>query len=471
MKQFRMSLLAMLTTFALLITACGQTTTGGTAATSAPAAEAPAAEATSAPAAEAPAAEVTTAPAAEATAAPAAEATAAPAADAPTAEPTPEVQTLGSGDTKVVIWHGWQGAYLEEIQTLFGEYATANNVSIELVRQADVTSKVQVAVPSGQGPDLIGWVNDQIGNNALAELIAPVDQYGIDAAYLQENFTEVAANAVTFEEQVYAVPESMEALTLIYNKALVQEADLPADTDALIAQAQEYNAANSGQYLFVYDAKNNAYFAAPWFQGAGVTIVNPEGETTLNSPEGEAAGALIQQFSSIMPKEIDYNTADSLFKEGKAAMIMNGPWAVADYQQLGLDIGLATLPVVSSSGQPAKPFVGVKVLMMANNAKQPEAAAEVMKYWGSTEVQARLAEVNKQVPANAAAQEQVKNDPIIAGFIAQAANGIPAPNTPFMSAMWDPMAKTVESIWNGGAPTEALEAGAAAYEEKAVDLR
>lgn len=469
MKQFRLALMALLTTFALLIAACGQsgTTASPTASTAggvATAAPAPA-EATAAPAVAA-----TAAPAVEATAAPAVEATAAPVAEV-TVEPTPEVQSLGSTGPKITIWHGWQGDYFTEIQRLFADYATKNNVTIDLVRVPDVNAKAQVAIPSGQGPDLIGWVNDQIGSNALAEIIVPIDEYGIDAAYVSSNFTPVASDAVTYDGKIWAIPESMEALTFIYNKALVKEADLPADTDALIAAATEFNAANSGSYYFVYDAKSNAYFSAPWWQGAGVQIVSPEGTTALNSPEGVAAGTLIQQFSTIMPKDIDYNVADTLFKEGKAAIIMNGPWSVADYEKAGIDLGLATIPVVSSSGKPAAPMVGVKVLMMANNAKEPEAAAELMKYWGSTEVQAQLAKVNKQVPANAAAQEQVKDDPIIGAFIAQAANGIPQPNTPFMGAMWDPMGKTVESIWNGADPAEAVAAGAAAFDEKAQDLK
>ncbi len=33
----------------------------------------------------------------------------------------------------------------------------------------------------------------------------------------------------------------------------------------------------------------------------------------------------------VMPAEADYNVADGLFKDGKAAMIVNGDWAMADY--------------------------------------------------------------------------------------------------------------------------------------------
>jgi arabinogalactan oligomer / maltooligosaccharide transport system substrate-binding protein len=447
--QRLLKLLSVIGLTALVLAACGggATTTpaGGGAATAAPAAE-------------------------QATAAPAP--TAAPAAGAATPEPTPEVAAVGSGSTKIVIWHSWGGDYFQEIQRLFGEYATKNNVTIELVKQADLNNKVSVAVPSGQGPDIIAWVDDQIGKNALSKIIQPIDQYGVTPDYLKQNFTDVAATAMIYDGKVYGIPESMEALTFIYNKELIKDTDIPKDTDALIAKAKEYNAANAGQYFFVYNAKNDAYFSAPWWQGSGVKLVTPDGTTELGSDKAVAAGKLIQSFTTIMPKEIDYNVADTLFKEGKAAIIMNGPWSIADYQKANLDVGLATIPIVSNSGQPGKPFVGVKLLMLATNAKNPQAAVDAMKYYGSTEVQAQLAKVNKQVPANTAAQEQVKSDPIIAGFINQAAQGEPLPNTQFIDAMWDPIGKTVEAIWTGASPPEqAVKDGAALFEEKAQDLR
>jgi len=87
-------------------------------------------------------------------------------------------------------------------------------------------------------------------------------------------------------------------------------------------------------------------------------------------------------------------------------------------------------------------------------------------------VQTELAKVNKQVPANKAAQDSVKSDPIIAGFINQAAQGEPLPNTQFIDAMWDPIGKTVEAIWTGASePEQAVQDGAALFEEKAQDLR
>jgi arabinogalactan oligomer/maltooligosaccharide transport system substrate-binding protein len=453
------SVLVMMT---LVLAACGGGTT--TTPTSAPAAEQP----TAAPAAEQP----TAAPAAE-------EPTAAPAAEEPTAAPAeepanpdePAPDTLGSGTTKITIWHRWEGEYYNAIKQIFADYATANNVQVELLLVQDVANKAQIAIPSGQGPDIIAWVNDRIGDSALSQIIQPLDSYGVDAAYLSSNFTPVAAAAMTYDGKVYGVPESMEAITFIYNKALISEEELPKTTDELLEMAKSYNQPPD-KYLFVYNAKADIYAAAPWWQGAGVTLVTPEGTTEVNSENGLAAANLVKAFSEVMPKELGYDEANTLFLDGKAAIIMNGPWVIADYLAKGIDIGLTTIPIVSSSGKPGAPFVGVKMLMLAANSPNAQAAVDLMKYYGSAEVQVKLAEINKQVPANIAAQEQVKSDPIIAAFIEQTANGVPMPNTEFIAAMWDPFAKMTEAIWTGAAtPEQAIQDGAALFDEQAADLR
>lgn len=402
------------------------------------------------------------------------EPTEAPAGDAtataePTATPAPEL--LGEGSTKIVIWHRWEGEYYKAIKQIFADYATANNVQIELLLVQDVSNKAQLAIPSGQGPDIIAWVNDRVGDSALLGIIQPLTQYGVDEAYLRSNFTDVATDAVVYDGEAYGIPESMEAMTIIYNKALISEDELPKNTDELLAAAQAYNQPPD-KYLFVYNARGDVYAASSWFQAMGVELVKPDGTTDVGNADSVKAAELIKAFSEIMPAESDYGTSDSLFKDGKAAMILNGPWSIADYQATGIDIGLTTVPVVSASGNPGAPFVGVKLLMLAANSKNPQAAADLMKHYGSADVQAELARINKQVPANKAAQEQVKDDPIIAAFIAQAANGRPMPNSEFIAAMWDPFNKMIEAIWTGVAePEQAVQDGATLFEQAAQDLK
>lgn len=396
-------------------------------------------------------------------------ATTAPEGPTATAEPPPDV--LGTGDTKIVIWHRWEGEYYKAIRQIFADYATANNVQVELLLVQNVADKATLAIPSGQGPDIIAWVNDRVGDSALSGIIQPLTEYGVDEAYLRSNFTDVATDAVVYDGEAYGIPESMEAMTIIYNKALITEAELPKNTDELLAKAATYNAAPD-KYLFVYNAKGDVYAAASWFQGMGLELVKPDGTTDVGNEDSVKAAELIRSFSEIMPAESDYGTSDALFKDGKAAMILNGPWAIADYQAKGIDVGLSTVPVVSASGKPGAPFVGVKLLMLAANSKNPQAAVDLMKHYGSADIQAALAKVNKQVPANKAAQDQVKDDPIIAAFIAQAANGRPMPNSEFIAAMWDPFNKMIEAIWTGVAePAQAVKDGAALFDANAQDLK
>jgi arabinogalactan oligomer/maltooligosaccharide transport system substrate-binding protein len=308
--QRMLKLLGAITLMALLLVACGG---GGTTASPTAAPAAGGGAATAAPAAEQP----TAAPAAEQpTAASAEQPTAAPAAAEPTAEPTPAPVALGSGGEKVVIWHGWTGGYFDAIQKLLGDYATKNNVTIELLQVPSMNEKVNVAVPAGQGPDIIAWVNDQIGKNAEIGVIQPLDDKGIDKAFLEQNYVPSAVQAVIYKDQVYCVPESMEAIAFLYNKDLVQESDLPKNTDELLQKAQAFNQANSGKYYFVYQANGDPYHNAPWWYGFGGFYVQEDGTVGLDTPESIQAGEFLKQLTTIMPKEVDYDVSRALFTEG-----------------------------------------------------------------------------------------------------------------------------------------------------------
>ncbi len=53
------------------------------------------------------------------------------------------------------------------------------------------------------------------------------------------------------------------------------------------------------------------------------------------------------------------------------------------------------------------------------------------------EAQQALYDADPRIPALTAVAEEVADDPIIAGFIASAQNGVPMPNIPEMGAVWD----------------------------------
>lgn len=396
-------------------------------------------------------------------------ATEAPAAEEPAAEePAAEPVTLK-------VWHQWDGAYLDAIQKVFDAYTAANpNVTIVLEKPENVTDALKVAIPAGEGPDILGWANDQIGGLALQGYIADLGSLGLDKAFLDANYTAPAVQGVVWQDKIWALPESVEGIAIVYNKAVASDADFPsdaADFADLLAKAQAYAEKNAGKYLLCNQGMpgGDAYHIAPIYFGFGVpTYVDDQGVAYLNTPEAIAGGEWLTQFKEFAPAEMSHEICKTMVIEGNAAAWWTGPWAIADLEAAGIDYGI--LPM-------GKPFVGIKTLMIGKNAVDrgtAEAALDVIKFFTNAENSKSLALTNKTIPANKAAQEDAEVQALatIKGFGASLALGIPMANTPFAGAQWTPVGDATAAIWTGSqSVTDALAAAQTAIDEAVAGMK
>jgi arabinogalactan oligomer/maltooligosaccharide transport system substrate-binding protein len=288
--------------------------------------------------------------------------------------------------------------------------------------------------------------------------VVPLDSY-ISSDFIKSTYSPAAAEAVIYNNKVYGVPEAVEAITIMYNKDLISASDIPTTSDALLAFAKSYQTANPGKYGVVWNTED-AYMCAPWFYGWGATYVTADGKAHLDSTAANEALTYIGSFAPYMPKSISYDVASSLFTEGKAAIIINGPWSYSDYATSAkLNVGFALLPKIN--GKNAKPFVGVKSLWVSKLAKNVPLAADMIKFYTNTTNQIGMSVANGEIPANkaAAGDAQVTSLPAVAGYAAQAAYGVALPNFPYMSALWTPVANALTAVWTGKqTPTAALSA-------------
>jgi len=365
----------------------------------------------------------------------------------------------------ITIWHSWQGAYLQVKQTIFNQYTKLHpKVKIVLVHQDQIASKATTAVKAGNGPDIIAFTDDNLGELALGKVVAPLDQY-ITQDYLNQTYSPAAASALTFNGHVYGVPEAVEAITLMYNKALVSASDLPKTTDDMLTFEKSYAQAHHNQYGVVWNTED-PYFAAPWFYGFGAQYVTPDGKAHLDTPQALAAMQYIASFRPYLPKQQSYDVASSLFTEGKAAVIINGPWSYSDYATSGkINVGFATLPIVTTNNTPARPFVGVKSLWMAKTARNQALVADLMKFYTNKTNQIAMSQADGEIPANSAAADDptVQAQASVAGYAAQVKVGVALPNTPYMSALWTPTQSALTTVWNGSqTPEKALSDAQAA---------
>jgi arabinogalactan oligomer/maltooligosaccharide transport system substrate-binding protein len=374
----------------------------------------------------------------------------------------------------ITIWHQWSGDYLTAIQAVFTQYMTDHpNVTIDLSKPDDVTAALAVAIPAGQGPDIIAWANDAIGTNALNGNIVALDNYGVNMAFLQSTYEPAGVAGVVWQNKIWALPESQEGIALVYNKDIVPAQYLPTDPtnfqDLLDKAKAFYEAYNMPLFCNQGFKGGDAYHIAPVFFGFGVKqYVDDQGNVTVNTPEAIAAMEWLKKIQPYMFQDANDEACRTAMKEGKVGAQWGGPWLISDFENAGINYGI--LPMGS-------PFVGIKTVMLTANAVSrghEGTALDIMKYYTGFDAQKAVTLANKTVTANT----QALNDPevqalsTIAGFGAALNLGRPMANTPYAGAQWGPVGDAVGAIWNGSqTPAEALAAAQTAIEAAVAGMK
>jgi arabinogalactan oligomer / maltooligosaccharide transport system substrate-binding protein len=386
----------------------------------------------------------------------------------PTAPPAADERTI-------TIWSQWEGAYLGAIRQAFQAYEDQNpGVRIVIEEVENAAEALRVAIPAGEGPDIIGWANDQIGQQALVGNIVPLEQYGIDMAFLEQTYEPAAVNGVLFMDQVWGLPESQEGIAIVYNRTSASEADFPADPldfNALLESARAFREANPNMYLFCNQGlgTNDAYHVAPIYFGHGVPeYIDDEGNVYLDTPEAIAAGEFISNLRPYHPTEADHEICRTMLFEGQAAAWWTGPWAIADLEAEGVEYDI--LPM-------GRPFTGIKVLLMTQNAVDrgnAEVAVDIMRFFTSYEQARQMSLANRTIPANSQAlnDSEIQALPTLAGFGEALNLGVPMSTSPYAGAQWDAVGNATLSIMGGvQQPEQALRDAQAAAEARVAEMR
>jgi arabinogalactan oligomer/maltooligosaccharide transport system substrate-binding protein len=340
------------------------------------------------------------------------------------------------------------GAFNKSL-TAFRTYYPWITVNVQTHPDSSIRSDFITASLAGQAPDIMRGPNDQTGLLVSGGFITPIDQF-VNATFLSQYFP-AAVQDFQFQGHTWGLAENTNFLALIYNKALVPTP--PTTTDQLISMAQSITKTDAtgkittAGIVFNYaGGLGGAYWWWPFLYGFGGSCFaanNPK-MPTVNSSQAVASvqflNSLVSQYK-VMPAASDYGTADTLFTSGHAGMIINGPWDVPTYEaNKSLNFGVAPLPTVTSTGKPLAPFVGAQGWWIASGKSSAETLAsfEFIAWMTNYNSQKNMAEATPDLPSNQALAKDpiIANDPIRSGFLAQAATGVGAVNTPEMSVLY-----------------------------------
>ncbi len=386
--------------------------------------------------------------------APAASAPAGPTAAAGSVAPT-EV-ACSTAPVRLALWTTEGDPGLAYVRSLTARYTTAHpNVTFEVTsKDVEVLGEdFQAASLAGAAPEILWTVADQIGPFTAADLITPLDDMVDGASYVP-----LAAQIATADGRLWGAPISFGSQLMLYwNKALAGDA-APADSDALVAKAKELTMAPN--YGLVFN-QTESFWLVPFLGGFGGKVFADDGETpTLNTHAMTAALTFMHDLKytdRVMPSRSDYATADGLFKAGKAGMIINGDWAMADYvKALGDKLGVGPIPQIAGNQWPAPYVAGT--LLMASKAVGDDpnltcVVSDFLRWATARDEQVNMVKVLQRLPGNAEAfgDPIVTGDALLAGAAAAVAKGIPQPANVEMRCVTDAMTAGVRDMAWGNA--------------------
>ncbi|MFJ3764795.1 extracellular solute-binding protein [Streptomyces sp. NPDC090082] len=260
----------------------------------------------------------------------------------------------------------------------------------------EAQNKFKNAAQSGSGaPDVIrsevAWTPE------FADLgyLAPLD--GTPALKDQDDFLEQAAASTKYNGKTYAVPQVIDSMGIFYNKKIFKEAGVavPKTIDELksVSAKIKQKTGKTGLYL----RGDDAYWFLSFLYGEGGDLVDAENKKiTVDNPAGVKAFKVVKDLVDSGAAKTDatdgWNNMQTAFKEGKVAMMINGPWAVADTfagKEFADKANLGIAPVPAGSGGQGAPQGGHNLAVYAGS-KNLDASYAFAEYMTSAETQAKI---------------------------------------------------------------------------------
>jgi maltose/maltodextrin transport system substrate-binding protein len=341
------------------------------------------------------------------------------------------------------------------------KFTKDTGIKVVVEHPPDAPEKFQQAAAAHNGPSIFIWAHDRAGEWVTAGLIEPVNP----KPKFMSDFDKVGWDAFKFDGKTWGYPLAIEAIGLIYNKALVPRP--PASFEDILALDKKL--AKDGKHAILWDY-DNTYFTFPLLAANGgypfgrTASGNYDAKDVGVNNKGAVQGAemlakLIE--AGVMPKGANYTTMEAAMSKGEIATMISGPWAWDNLRKSKIDFGVAPIP--SLAGKPSKSFIGVQGAMINRASNNKEFAVTfIEKYLLTPE---GLKTLDSDVPLGVTAHKEFYKtraaDPLIAATMQNIKTGTLMPSLPEMGKFWSAMASALGNISQGRQkPKEALDGAA-----------
>lgn len=339
-----------------------------------------------------------------------------------TLSPAPALATQASGEVSFMNWDVVAGTPLEAALNAFQEQSGIK-VNVQPTPTQDYETKQRTLLASGSPPDIMR-VNDDLVRafsvaDQLYDLKPFIDQSGLDPAEFQEYpFTF----PVQPDGKHTAWPIGTRPYVLFYNKTAFEEAGvaLPPTTwtsegwtwDDFLSAAQALNIPDERWGALIYDETsyeqtftiNNGEPSGIWSEdGTQFTMANPTGIEAIQWVTDLTCKHEVQPpWSELQMDDAGYQ----MFASGRVAMIGQNSSFASYLRENVSDFTWDLAPIPGKVEQ--KSLANLTVFCIPKDAKNPEAAFELLKFLSSTEGGRIFADAGEFVPVNKAAAAEIK---------------------------------------------------------------
>ena len=325
--------------------------------------------------------------------------------------------------------------------------------------------KFLTAAPAGQAPDLIGVPHDQVATLETGKTLAPVPAWAWTPAE-KKLYIRAAIQATILAGKTYSMPWSIETTGLFYNKALVPASFFKPKAGKkyvtwaqVIAKSRSMTDQANNTFGIAWDITNFYFSYAIVSESGGYVFKYTKKGYDWKKIGLDTSGAIhgfqflrdltTQGKYKLMPDSITYDTASGLFRQGKLAFWLTGPWEQAAMKKANINFGFT--PVPSMDGKHAShPFSGVQVFAVnAFSSHKNEAFAFLSYITRAMQLPEFRGAGLIPVLKSAINSKAVQHDPIARGLSQAALGAQPMPNIPEMQQVWPPMATALSSLVKG----------------------
>lgn len=287
-------------------------------------------------------------------------------------------------------------------QEVIDDFAAEYNLEIDLQTYLwpDMRTKLLTDFSGGTVPDLIQtpapWISEFGSQGLMTGLDDRIDAWPESSDWFDTAWIEVTSGGVR-----YGVKNHHTTFGLFYNKDLFEAAgldpDSPPQTLTEFRDYMEIIAEELGPDILGFAFDQDAGYIVNFFANAETPALIDDNEIAMATPEVREALEILQEIASnewalIAEPGASYQNARRAFIEGSVAMMLSGPWDLANLAQNApdMDYGISVPPHIQ--GVEPRTIVAGTAIGIPAGAEHADLAWELLTRLTALDIQVAATE-------------------------------------------------------------------------------